>query len=208
MDGNDYPRTVETWAAAVSLAEDAAENRTARVMMRWAEDHTLWVAGDRGDVLALAAALFAQPPADAGPLTALDALSVASACFEHEIAPGGHEPGDTDAVAALVRRSITALDRVDDTTEYDEATRTAMRRAVADLRLTETDTADRAARLPGWLPAALAEENPSWLSEYAVEQVRLVCATDGVGRRWCYISTPGTLSAVLSWTPNPDGADR
>lgn len=203
MTTTTHPRTLPAWMRAVNLFPagdpdgDAVE---AAHLVRVAETNGRWLHGGRADVFALGAALFREPPRHAGPLLRLEALRLASAVFEHGIAPVGvFEPDDTDALARYVRRAVTALDHTDPnltvTDDRLELVHRAAARAVRELAVPRD-------LLPDGVVALLQVDNPSWLSDYARDQIALACAEVAPGRRWRYVDELG----VVSWRPNQERA--
>ena len=202
-----YPRTQAEWVRHVGLS-DRSTGDAAYVLRRGADKLGRYGEGDDGDVLALGAALSSQPPAATGALAPVEALSLATTVFRWGLAPGDHQPGDTDAVAALVRDHITGLHRdggnppfmalPEGGTGLPEVSYTILRQRAAAQAVTELGGPVKLG-IPTWVPLALNDESSQWtLDSDHYDLLATECANKTPGRAWHYATGLGFVVWSLS----------
>jgi hypothetical protein len=184
----------DRWADDVKLPHDAVhEKDVAAELLTY--DQTSWVLGYAADVTALATELFHDAPTTTGPLLRLEALTLASACYRHELAPREMEDlSDATTVARHVRRALVRCIRDDDDTDQEPLRRTVYQ-AVRDLG------GANGLRLPDWVYQALGNGESGWyLSDGQLKRVALACANRKPGRRWAHVTGLGYITWTL-WAP-------
>lgn len=194
MDGY-FKLLTDRWADDVALPHDAAHERDIAAELL-AADESGWVLGYAADVTALAAALYREPPTTTGPLLRLEALTLASAAYRHELTPAMVEDlSDATAIARHVRRVLVRCLRDDDTAPDQEWLRRTVYQAVRDLG------GATSLNLPDWVYEALGDDESGWqLSDDQHARVARACANRKPGRRWAHVTGLGYITWTL-WLP-------
>lgn len=191
-----HPKKIRTlidgWALNVGLAHDATEKMIATELLTH-DERTGWVLGNAMDVTTLAASLFHRPPPATGALTPLEAMTLASACYRHELAPGAVEDtSDVDALSIHVHRKLVRCIRDGDGVSLADAERRTAFQSVRDLG------GAFHLGLPVWVYDALSDDESGWyLGDDHYRRVALACANRSPGRRWTHVTGLGYITWKL-----------